>query len=200
MKKLSLKKIRPAKKGFGLIEVGLVLVVIAILAAAAYPRFRDKQDVSKAVQDAEASLELGATVESILDGGDFGSKSDFVDSILSLKPKQIKVRGTQMLNGFDGVIHFVPAADTSPNFLIANDNIPSGKACVKFVKKLENGMFYAYNVVDQPSGSTAPTYSTTDAKRYDVAKNSDYTKICNQSGASDRKKRIFVWYNPAERI
>ncbi len=117
------------KRGFSLVELLFVLVIIGILGAVAVPRFMDNQKLTEAQQEAGKLGELKAKISSVYD-----MESDFSDlpAMLSkIVPSTFEVSGTTVRSSWKQT---VTATGSQGEYALTYANVPAAAVCAEFVK------------------------------------------------------------------
>ncbi|KDM89960.1 type 4 pilus major pilin [Photobacterium galatheae] len=118
------------RKGFSIIEITVVLVVIAILSATLLPRFFEQQKASQAKSEFDKMTELRQRIENLYDGDlNFDGVSDAWKAQL---PRSFTTDGTLVYSVWKNEINV--NTEGSNGFYIEYKKVPMGIACTEFAK------------------------------------------------------------------
>ena len=119
-----------AKKGFSIVEIMVVLVIIAALSASVLPRFIEQNKKSEAKDEFAKLTELKSRLVSLYDGElDYAG----VDNVwLQQVPQSFKKNGDKVYSVWKNEIN---VAKDGNGFKVTYTNVPAGAACTEFAKQ-----------------------------------------------------------------
>lgn len=119
-----------AKKGFSIVEIMVVLVIIAALSASVLPRFIEQNKTSEAKDEFAKLTELKSKLVALYDGElDY----DGVDSVwIEQLPQSFKKKGTKVYSVWKNEI---TVAKEGNGFKVTYEKVPAGAACTEFAKQ-----------------------------------------------------------------
>lgn len=148
-----------AKKGFSIVEIMVVLVIIAALSASVLPRFIEQNKTSEAKDEFAKLTELRSKLVALYDG-----ELDYtgVDKVwLEQVPQSFKTTGEKVYSVWKNEIHVNTAGN---GFKVTYDKIPAGAACTEFAKQGRKAG-WAYMKIGEAANITAETTTKTIAEQ-----------------------------------
>lgn len=118
------------KKGFSLMEIMVVSVVIAVMAASVLPRFFEQQKASEAKDEFAKLSELRNRIVTLYDGDfDYDGVADAWQDQL---PRSYSTNGTTVVSVWKNPV--TVAESGSNGFAVTYKKVPKGIACTEFAK------------------------------------------------------------------
>lgn len=143
----TIKNLKSAKRGFSLMELMLVIVIMAVMGSFAVPRFMDTQKMNESREEAQKLSELKAKITSMFDmDSDF---SDLAAMLPNIAPSTYERA--------DGALKSiwkqkVTAAGKVGEYTITFAKVPANAVCQEFVKNTRRQLWNSIKVGDGDKG------------------------------------------------